>query len=98
MKEHLRDVRLNYCKPINDHFGILHHTVDDVQFVILQKLYGASKAERLLHEAKWIKTLRTERPVGCNVKDNGLPAVVQCYMAPKSLQEDHDGPEFAHLN
>ena len=69
MTEHLRDVRLAKDKPINVHFSRSDHSCNDMMFTILEKMYGADRIERQMHESAWIKKLKTARPFGCNVKD-----------------------------
>ena len=69
MKEHLRDVRLDKDKPINEHFSRSGHSHTDLQFSVLKKMYSADRIERRLNESAWIQDLKTLRPFGCNVKD-----------------------------
>ena len=77
MTEHLRDVRLKKDKPINYHFGEKDHRLSDMAFIVLEKTYGADRTERQLRESVWIKKLSTTRPMGCNIKDSYIPAVLQ---------------------
>ena len=77
MTEYLRDVRLRKDKPINFHFGEKGHTQHDMDFTVLEKVYGAERIERQLRQGLWIKKLSTVLPGGCNVKDCFIPAAIQ---------------------
>ena len=72
MSEHLRGVRLQKEKPVNNHFNEGEHTQNHFAFVVLQELCSADRKERELREGLWIKELVIVRPDGCNVKDNNI--------------------------
>ena len=46
------------------------HNEEDLAVAILMRTPGESKIFRLISEEKWIKTLETGFPHGCNVKIN----------------------------
>lgn len=73
ISEHIRDITRKADKPIMRHFDG-SHLPDNARFTVLERLYGASRVERQIREAVWIKKLRTMRPHGCNVKDCWVPA------------------------
>ena len=66
--EHKRDIKFQKDKPIMRHFR--DHEEKDLSVAILTRTTGESKIYRLISEEKWIKTLQTCSPHGCNVKIN----------------------------
>ena len=60
--EHKRDIKFQKDKPIMRHFR--NHDEKDLSVAILTRTY------RIISEEKWIKTLQTYSPRGCNVKIN----------------------------
>ena len=68
ISEHLRDIKQQTDKPINRHFK--DHSDNDLNVVVLQKIYGEGRIYRQIIEELWIKKLDTKMPKGCNVKLN----------------------------
>ena len=66
--EHKRDIKFQKDKPIMRHFR--NHEEKDLSVAILTRTVGENKIYRLISEEKWIKTLQTGFPHGCNVKIN----------------------------
>ena len=66
--EHKRDIKFQKNKPIMRHFR--NHEEKDLSVAILTRTTGENKIYRLISEEKWIKTLQTYSPRGCNVKIN----------------------------
>ena len=64
-------------KPINYHFGEKDQTLSDMAFTVLENTYGADRIERQLRERVWIKKLSNTRPMGCNIKNSYIPAVLK---------------------
>ena len=66
--EHKCDIKFQKDKPIMRHFR--NHEEKDLSVAILTRTTGENKIYRLISEEKWIKTLQTYSPRGCNVKIN----------------------------
>ena len=64
--EHKRGIKFQKDKPIMRHFR--NHKEKDLSVAILTTTTGENKIYRLISEEKWIKTLQTCSPHGCNVK------------------------------
>ena len=60
--------------PTTLHQSIMRHFRDheekDLSVAILTRTVGKNKIYRLISEERWIKTLQTGFPHGCNVKIN----------------------------
>ena len=63
-----RDIKFKKDKLIMQHFR--NHEEKDLSVATLMRRTGENKIYRLIDEEKWIKTLQTCSPHGCNVKIN----------------------------
>ena len=50
IEKHLRDIRLIRDKPAATHFNSSKHSINNVQFSVLERVHGQSKVLRLIRE------------------------------------------------
>ena len=73
MNNHHVDVRHNRTeKPVALHFNSPGHTLDDIQVMVIERLWKSDTVFRKIRESRWISTLDTTWPKGMNLRIDSL--------------------------
>ena len=73
MNNHHADVRHNRTeKPVALHFNSPGHTLDDIQVMVIERLWKSDTVFRKIRESRWISTLDTTWPKGMNLRIDSL--------------------------
>ena len=72
MNSHRTDIRHKADKPVAIHFNTPGHTLEDLQVMVIEKLWRNDSVFRKIRENRWISSLATAWPNGMNLRIDSL--------------------------